>query len=334
MRLKSFTAASVPEALKLVRDHLGPDAVVLSTQEYEANGQVRVTAAIEEPPRGDSPSGRPPPHDTLTHLRPIEDLSESLCFHRVPVDLADRLLSAAGRPRGAGPPGSLSAALAEEFAFAEPPGGAGRPTMLVGPPGAGKTATAAKLCALARLAGRRGRLITMDTVKAGAMSQIDTYAEALGVALDAASDDDGLLRLVANAADAGGDGPVLIDTVGCSPLDRDEHRRLAATADAAGARMVAVLAAGGDVLEMAEGAAALAEAGATGLIVTKLDTTRRLGGILSAASAGPLSLMAAGVAPGIGDGLVRLDPAALARFLLDGAATPAEHGPAAMGAFG
>lgn len=326
MRLKSFTAASVPEALKLVRAQLGPDAVVLSSQQDQANGQVRVTAALE-----DAHTGRTPPGETLTRLRPIEDLSETLYFHRVPIDLADRLLGASG---AAGAPGSLSAALAEVLDFADPPGAAGRPTMLIGPPGAGKTATAAKLCALARLAGRRGRLITMDTVKAGGVAQIDTYAEALGVALDAASDDDGLLHLVGNAADAGSDGPVLIDTIGCNPLDRDEHRRLAATAEAAGAGLVAVLPAGGDVLEMAEGAAALAEAGATGLIITKLDTTRRLGGVLSAALAGPLSLMAAGVAPGIGDGLVRLDPAALARFLLEGAAAPAERGPAAMGAYG
>ncbi len=333
MRLKSFTAASMPEALKLVRAHLGPDAVVLSTQQDHADGQVRVTAALE-----DAPLYGPPPSETLTCLRPIEDLSETLYFHRVPIDLADRLLGAAGRPRGSGAPGGLTTALAEVLDFAEPPGAAGRPTLLIGPPGAGKTATAAKLCALARLAGRRGRLITMDTVKAGGLTQIDTYAEALGVALDAAPDDDALLRLVGNAADAGSDGPVLIDTIGCNPLDRDEHRRLAATAEAAGAGMVAVLPAGGDVLEMAEGAAALAEAGATGLIITKLDTTRRLGGVLSAALAGPLSLMAGGVAPGIGDGLVRLDPAALARFLLDGTAThaaaPAERGPAAMGAYG
>ena len=334
MHLKSFTAASVPEALKLVRAHLGPDAVVLSTEQDQANGQVRITAALEDAPREDRPLDWSPLRETLNCLRPIEDLSEKLYFHGVPIELADCLLNAAGRPRGADSPGSLTAALAEVLDFAEPPGTAGRPTMLIGPPGAGKTATAAKLCALARLAGRRGRLITMDTVKAGALTQIDTYAEALGVALDAASDDDGLLRLVGNAADAGGEGPVLIDTIGCNPLDRDEHRRLAATAEAVGAGMVAVLPAGGDVLEMAEGAAALAEAGATGLIITKLDTARRFGGILSAASAGPLSLMAAGVAPGIGEGLVRLDSAALARFLLDGAASPAERGPAAMGAYG
>ena len=33
MRLKSFIANSVPEAMKLVRDTLGPEAVIVSTQQ-------------------------------------------------------------------------------------------------------------------------------------------------------------------------------------------------------------------------------------------------------------------------------------------------------------
>src|SRR3546814_18289496 len=42
-----------------------------------------------------------------------------------------------------------------------------RPVMLIGPSGAGKTVTAAKRCACARLAEARSLLITMDAGKAG-----------------------------------------------------------------------------------------------------------------------------------------------------------------------
>ena len=57
-------------------------------------------------------------------------------------------------------------------------------------------------------------------------------------------------------------------------------------------------------------AAAFTEAGATLLIATRLDTARRLGGILAAAD--HLVLTEAGVGPGAADGLVAMTPALLA----------------------
>ena len=48
MRLKSFTADSLPAAMRLVRDMLGPDAVILSTQPADSGRGVRVTAALED----------------------------------------------------------------------------------------------------------------------------------------------------------------------------------------------------------------------------------------------------------------------------------------------
>ena len=92
-----------------------------------------------------------------------------------------------------------------------------------------------------------------------------------------------------------------------------------------------VLAAGGDVLESAECAVAFSEAGAGRLIATKLDISRRLGGVLSAADAGRLALAAAGVSPNIGDGLAPINPVSLARLILPDAAELADPTPLAMG---
>ncbi|MBV9523366.1 MAG: GTP-binding protein, partial [Alphaproteobacteria bacterium] len=50
MRLRTFTAPTMPEAMALVRRHLGGDAVILSTR--RANGSVALTAALEEVPEG------------------------------------------------------------------------------------------------------------------------------------------------------------------------------------------------------------------------------------------------------------------------------------------
>jgi flagellar biosynthesis protein FlhF len=71
-----------------------------------------------------------------------------------------------------------------------------------------------------------------------------------------------------------------------------------------------------DPAETADLAAAYAAAGASQLVATRLDQSRRLGGILAAAEAGRLALTEAGIGAGAADGLVPLTPAFLAERLL------------------
>ncbi len=324
MRLKSFIASSVPEAMKLVRDTLGPEAVIVSTQQDESDGKVKITAALEDTSLDELDLMNPP-----AALDAIDELGEGLDFHRVPAGLADRLLNTAAQLATADKVSALAGALDVVLPFAPPPESqTGRPLMLTGPPGAGKTATAAKLCARARLAGRRSSLITMDTVKAGGLAQVSTFAEALGAGLGQAPDARTLQQLVRDCPKG---NLVIIDTVGVNPLDDAQRTRLAETAGAAGADLVLVLAAGGDVLESAECAVAFSEAGADRLIATKLDTSRRLGGVLGAADAGRLALAAVGVSPNIGDGLAPINPVSLARLILPGGTDVTASTPLAMG---
>jgi flagellar biosynthesis protein FlhF len=322
MRLKSFIANTVPEAMKLVRDQLGPDAVIVSTQSDEVDAQVKITAALEDTPLDEHHPARP-----AAGLDSIDEMSDGLDYHRIPAGLADRLLNTAAHLASSDQLCALAGALDAVLAFAPSlEAQTERPIMLIGPPGVGKTATAAKLCARARLAGRHGNLITMDTVKAGGLAQVSTFAEALGAGLDQAPDAETLRALVRDCPKT---NLVIIDTVASNPLDNAERKRLAETAGAVAADLVLVLAAGGDVLESAECALAFAEAGARRLIATKLDTARRLGGVLSAAEAGRLALAGVGVSPNIGDGLLPINPVSLARLILPGAARDASSAPLA-----
>lgn len=324
MRLKSFIAANVPAAMKLVREQLGPDAVILSTQKEGTDGWVKVTAALEDSSLDellwpDEPEG----------VDILDTLGQALDYHRIPAGLADRLMAAAGDAATGDPATALAAALDEVLSFGPPPlPRSGRPVMLIGPPGCGKTATAAKLCAQARLAGQGSRLITMDTLKAGALAQATTYANALNARLDQAADTGYLQQLL---RDKPCKDPTVIDTAGCNPLDRAERQRLGDAAHAVGADLTLVMAAGGDVLEAAECALAFAEVGASALIATRLDATRRLGAVLSAADVGRLGLAAAGVSPSIGDGLVRVHPVTLARLILPDARAQAAPATLATG---
>ena len=309
MRLKSFTANSLPEAMGRVREALGPDAVILSTQPSDDGKGVRVTAALEDSPLEslafDAPEGI---------AVSIDEIGEALAYHRVPPGLFDRLVGAAAALPAEDETLALGGALDNEFDFAAlPEGPTPRPLMLIGPPGAGKTATAAKLCARVRLAGGQASLITMDTVKSGGMAQVTAFAEALGARLESAPDVDALAAL---AEACPKDRFVVIDTVGANPFDGQDMGRLARAARAAGADPIAVLPAGGDAADCAEAAVAFAEVGAARRIVTKIDTARRFGGFLSAAQAGGMALMAAGASPNISNGLLPFNPVSLARLLL------------------
>lgn len=325
MRLKSFIAADVPEAMKLVRRELGPEAVILSTQQDRGGGQVKITAALEDDPIEDLA-----PADGLDGAGDWQDLQAALDFHRLPSKLAERILARSDGHLEADPVMALATALDEIFAFATPPNGSTRrPVMLIGPHGAGKTATAAKLCArLPAGSAPRGHLITMDGGKAGGLAQITAFAEALDVRIDEAADAPALRALLGQ----GGGGLTIIDTPGCGPLDAPAGRALAEIARSVDAEVILVLAAGGDALEAADWARAYAAWGASRLIATKLDTTRRLGSVLSAAAAGRLALTAAGIAPHIGGGLGPINPVSLARLLLaDHRTTPCNPLPPATG---
>jgi flagellar biosynthesis protein FlhF len=84
----------------------------------------------------------------------------------------------------------------------------------VGPTGAGKTTTIAKVAAQALLHRRRVALITTDTWRVGATQHLARYGEIMGLATYVAENEDELLDAVdhARAADL-----VLIDSAGRSP---------------------------------------------------------------------------------------------------------------------
>jgi flagellar biosynthesis protein FlhF len=289
MRLKLYRAACVAEAMAQVRADLGLDALILATRRV-GNG-VEVTAALE--PEEDEPPLRLPEPARLAALR----------FHGVPEPLLDGLLH-----------GDLPDAVSAAVAFASldlAPGS--RPLLLVGPPGAGKTLSVARLATRLVLAGDAPMVITADGRRAGAMEQLAAFTRLLGLNLVAASHPVTLARAVARRPPG---VPVLIDAPGTDPFDPTQREEIAALAATVNAVVALVVPAGQDPAEAADIACAFAEAGATLLIVTRLDITRRLGGVLAAGSQGRLALAEAGIGPGAADGMVALTPALLSARLL------------------
>lgn len=100
--------------------------------------------------------------------------------------------------------------------------------VLVGPTGAGKTTTIAKLAANAALVdNKRVRLITLDNYRVGGVDQIRTFADLIGVPLAVANGPIELAQLLSDD-DARDYDLTLVDTAGKSPRDTGSIIELAA----------------------------------------------------------------------------------------------------------
>lgn len=326
MRLKSFEAPTLREAIDQVRTTLGEDALIVATDRAKRGTAVRVTAAI--PDARDVPETLhvdPREFNGTPTRDPVPLLRNALGDHGVRDDLSLRLLEAASLvPTPVAPALALAAALDTVFDFA-PLGKTGgrvatgsglrRATLLVGPPGAGKTVSAAKLAARAQAARNTVQLATIDTVKTGGIEHLAALSEALEIDMTVARNPRELKLLIAGA---GGDVTIL-DSAGINPFDEEEAKDLARFLEAAAVEPVLVLPAGMDRIDAVETALAFARMGCRRMLVTRLDMTRRLGGTLEAAYESGLAFSDISVSPAIvgdGGGLAALNPVALARLML------------------
>ncbi|PCJ58757.1 MAG: hypothetical protein COA65_07305 [Rhodospirillaceae bacterium] len=308
MRLKSFTAATMTEAMHLARQELGDDAVVIATTEDPATGTFRVSAAIE--------TAAPPAHPSSCNNEnaALQAIAQALAYHGVPENLATELMTVAGTVEKEDPILRLAAGLDHAFHFLPLPDRApSQPVMLIGPPGAGKTIGIAKLATRAVMKKQAVNVITTDIKRAGGVEQIEAFTQILGITLHIAQDP-GALRDLMKIQDS--DSLTYIDSAGTNPYDAQELSSLRAFIEASGAEPVLVLSAGGDPREMEEVGDAFRSVGASRLILTRLDMTRRFGGALSAAQRANLKLANVSIAPKVAEGFHPINPVSLARFMM------------------
>ena len=280
MHLHTFRARSLSEALRLVREELGPDASVLNTREigsawsrWLVGTQIEVTASdeVRAPSRlstTESALSEADPADLLDFRRKFrQDLLQN---DNAELSLVEQL----SLGRGAAPLAPRpSREHLENIAIAGPIRvESGRRTIiaLVGPTGVGKTTTIAKLAARFQLRERcRVGLITVDTYRIAAVAQLKTYAQILDVPLAVARSPHEVSEALDRMAEV---DLVLIDTAGRSPRDAvrlSELRALLAHSQADEIHLVLSAVAGADAIDVAAGA--FATVGASALVLTKLD---------------------------------------------------------------
>jgi flagellar biosynthesis protein FlhF len=150
----------------------------------------------------------------------------------------------------------------------------------VGPTGVGKTTTLAKLAARAVLQlGRSVRVVSLDTFRVGAVEQWRRYAELIGFPFDVANNPGAFHRVVHNHTE----DLLLVDTAGRAI--GEQHSTLAGCV--AGLRdmrheVLLVLPAWLRARDAERVVSTYAAPKITGVVVTKLDETDQVGGVMNA----------------------------------------------------
>ncbi len=331
MRLKSFYAKNMTEAMQMVRNTLGEDAIIVATREENGGRSVRVTAAIEEDLYEKhinkdlgfelGKGGQAAEADDWLQYDSeeqeeavVEALTEVMLRHSIPEDVTDQILSCATIMGLEQPYIALMASLEKLFAFAPLPlKSSPKALMMVGPPGAGKTLAVAKIAARATMKGLETSVITTDTMRAGGVEQLQAFTRLLRIDLKRAKTPQQLGKFIEEAKDA---DQILIDTGGYNPFDTTQIRDLAKFAVAGHIEPVLTMPAAMDADESGELARIYATIGARKILPTRLDIARRLGGLLSAAHQGGLTFTDASNTPKVADGLMNLTPKSLASLLM------------------
>ena len=212
MKPTVFTVDNAQDAVRLVQEQLGPEAVILSVRKLPANGfarlfqrsgQIEVTATVPDKPRHALPAGvngytpfgendsseiQPPPPRAAHRWRSIAWL-ESLGL--LP-ELADRLELKLRTTHGTKPPEmpiaeweAVRDTLAASWRPPRSEAGDGRPHVFIGPPGSGKTTALCKWLTGAVLRGEsRARVWRLDGETANTSEFLSLHCEMVGVPVE------------------------------------------------------------------------------------------------------------------------------------------------------
>lgn len=249
MQIKRFEAPDIQQALRQVKEALGPEAIILSTKALKkTNGRTRafspttveVVAAIDHPPSDAArPAGKaappwlPPAAKKKDSFSPSEDLFlERMLSAGLAPDFARRLIEEfktwLKESRAEMNLETYRNYLQWKFMDAvEVTGvdlGAGKVWSFIGPTGVGKTTTLAKLAAHFNLQlKKKVILVTVDTYRIGALDQLSTYSRILRLPLEIASGREELGEILRRNRQQ---DLVLIDTAGRNPYQGEQLEEL------------------------------------------------------------------------------------------------------------
>ncbi len=315
MKIKKFIAPSMTEAMNLVREELGDEAVIISSETIE--GKHCLTAAIEEAENigfdhEDQLEITPGRHIfDDTHLR------DCLEYHGVVDTVAERILAYVrnysleygikDEPR------LLTSCFETMFTFGSlwencPV------KMFMGVPGSGKSTAIAKVATQARFQKKQTCIISTDNVRAGANHQLEAFARILETDFYFCGNERSLYEAVKKARQ--NYELILVDTPGINPFIDEETERLRDISEAVKSDIILTMDIGKNTCEAVEIAEIFSRFGVKYILPTRLDLTRRIGALISVAACCRLSYCAASVNASIAQGLAEINARSLAKLIL------------------
>ena len=306
------------DALRAVREELGPDALVLSTAFVPVRGlrgwlgarEVEVTAAAE---RMHVPEGRRRKAVPDAEAAGREVAARLQAGGMAPELARDIAAAMPTRRRRAATAETLRRALAEQLTRVAAADESYAPVeVFVGPPGVGKTTTIAKIAAQERARnGKRLGVLAADGFRVGAVEQLRRYAEIIGAPFAVARSADELEQVLDSMR-----RPLLLDTAGRSPNDaasRDMFRVLGRRQDV---RMHLVLPAATPLSVAQRTLERFRDAAPSRLLLTKVDESESITPLLGLVRDSGIPLSYLGTGQSVPEDLVRATPAALAAWIV------------------
>jgi len=242
MKIKKFRAGTFPEALRMVKKELGPDAVILSSEQLKGRrGGVEVVAAIDHDAgayrRAEVTEKSIDVSVIGNELRALKETLRRMTLAGYEIRMPEEKMKIFGLLRRNAVSEEFAVTLAEkassveelrrllrqELSFSSRP--AGKICLVMGPTGVGKTTTIIKLATHAIRKGRRVALISLDTHRIGAVEQMKVYAGILGVPLEVVNSTSAIRPAIFRHLER---DMIFIDTAGRNPRDEKYLEDMAA----------------------------------------------------------------------------------------------------------
>jgi len=257
MRLKSFFADTIEEAIQRAHREMGPEAMLVNSKaaavEARHLGAYEVVCAVDTESGSETtpfPSSRPAPPAPVDKLsqdvselkRQMERLALALARSgagmagvasdpelsrifaamaqaELHADIAYDVVSQVGTPATTDALRTVLGRLVRIDNQLGSPGSSPRTVALVGPPGSGKTTTLVKLAARYGVTSRRpAQILTLDTYRIGAAEELRSYASILGIGFQILETTAGLAQALEEHRQK---DLVLIDTPGLARSEMD-----------------------------------------------------------------------------------------------------------------
>lgn len=324
MKLKTFIAPNIKEAMDMIRAELGEDAIIIANQNTGNGREVKITAALENQFNDFIEKDNVAEIINAKTLNRFNEskIRESLDYHSVTNITKEKIISVCHKlhreRKITGTLELVSKALDEVFSFSpilqKMENKNYMTKMIMGTPGAGKSTAIAKIATQAKINGHTVSVISTDNKKAGANNQLEAFTKILDIDLIITKSPEELnftQHNIKNDYDI-----ILIDTPGINPFKNAEVNMLNSYAQSVKCENILVMEAGRNTDEAMEIAEIFADIGVSKILATRLDLTRRIGSILSMADCCNLQFSNASIGQSIAKGLCNVDGKSLAKLIL------------------